>query len=128
VDETLQAADLVIVDLRVEGVVSPVGVTSPRPSLSWRLEGIRRGARQSAYRIEVASSAAALAAESADLWDSTRIDSDNCVGVPADGVTGAFEFGMKTETFTDLARSQRGKWVCSIHAIGRRSGSQPKSG
>lgn len=59
----------------------PIGVEAPTPSLSWRLESIRRGARQTAYRIQVARSADALAAGRADLWDSGRVDSDDTIGI-----------------------------------------------
>jgi alpha-L-rhamnosidase len=74
-----------IVDLRTEFVVSPIGVATLRPQLSWRFEANRRGMRQTAYRIRVASSADMLADSQADLWDSGRVDSDSCTAIRYDG-------------------------------------------
>jgi alpha-L-rhamnosidase len=73
------------VGLRTESLDSPLGVETSRPRLSWRIEGDRRGIRQSAYRIQVASTVAALDAGDPDLWDSGRVDSDNSIGIRYDG-------------------------------------------
>jgi alpha-L-rhamnosidase len=78
---------IAVVDLRTESVDAPVGVETSKPQLSWRIEAGRRGMRQSAYRIEVASSAEALTAGHADLWDSGHVDSDNSIGIRYDGAT-----------------------------------------
>jgi alpha-L-rhamnosidase len=55
---------------RCEYLVNPLGLDERRPRLSWRMETRRRGARQSAYRILVASSVARLARGLGDRWDS----------------------------------------------------------
>jgi alpha-L-rhamnosidase len=72
--------------LRTEYLDSPLGVEARRPQLSWRIEADRRGVHQSAYRIEVATSAEALATDRADLWDSGRVVSDRCLGIRYDGL------------------------------------------
>ena len=72
---SVKAGGLTPVELKVDGVRRPIGLESAAPALSWRLRGAGRGLRQTAYRIEVASSAAALAAGRADLWDSGRVAS-----------------------------------------------------
>src|SRR5215469_13221111 len=59
-----------IVDLRCEYKVNPLGIDSPAPRLSWRLEGSGRGIAQNAYQIRVADSEAALRAGKKLLWDS----------------------------------------------------------
>jgi alpha-L-rhamnosidase len=64
-----------LADLRTEGVVQPMGVEETAPRFSWRYEAgadAQRGFRQSAYRVQVASSAEKLAKGDADLWDSGR--------------------------------------------------------
>lgn len=66
--------------------VSPVGVDAAAPRLSWLLEGGGRGARQTAYRILVASTPEALAAETGDLWDSGKVASNATHLVPYAGV------------------------------------------
>jgi len=61
--------------LRCEYLVNPLGIDELSPRLSWLLESGRRGARQVAYRVRVASSASPLAAGATDLWDSGRVES-----------------------------------------------------
>jgi len=61
--------------LRCEYLVAPRGIDELKPRLSWMLDSDRRGARQHAYRVRVASTPDQLAAGDADLWDSGRIES-----------------------------------------------------
>ncbi|MFC4561341.1 family 78 glycoside hydrolase catalytic domain [Nocardiopsis mangrovi] len=70
------STDVTPVDLRVEDAQAPLGIDVAQPRLSWRLESRERGVRQSAYRIQVAGSEAALLAGDADVWDSGTVDSD----------------------------------------------------
>ncbi len=65
--------------LRCEYRVNPLGVDVPVPRLSWIMvsPGVgRRGARQTAYRVLVASTVTLLAENRGDLWDSGRVQSD----------------------------------------------------
>ncbi|HEV2472525.1 MAG TPA: family 78 glycoside hydrolase catalytic domain, partial [Chthonomonadales bacterium] len=62
--------------LRCEYRVNPLGIDSARPRLSWILHAPERGALQTAYRIEAASSESRLAANRPDLWDSGKVASD----------------------------------------------------
>ena len=64
---------LTATNLRCEYLRDPLGIDVERPRLSWEISdptGMRRGARQSAYRILVASSPERLAMDVADVWDS----------------------------------------------------------
>ncbi|HEY1750255.1 MAG TPA: alpha-L-rhamnosidase N-terminal domain-containing protein, partial [Caulobacteraceae bacterium] len=70
-----------IVGLKSEQLDNPLGLELADPRLSWRLEADRPGARQSAYRVRVATTPEALAAGGADLWDSGRIASGQCFDV-----------------------------------------------
>ncbi len=67
--------------LKTELLDEPLGIELARPRLSWRLESDRPGARQTAYRVRVASAPEALAAGGADLWDSGKIASDACFDI-----------------------------------------------
>ncbi|MFO7169402.1 MAG: glycoside hydrolase family 78 protein [Chloroflexota bacterium] len=67
--------------LRCEHLVNPLGLDIARPRLSWIVESDRRGQRQTAYQILVASSAELLAADQGDLWDSGKVSSDQTIGV-----------------------------------------------
>ena len=62
--------------LRTEYAEEPLGIDEPNPTLRWRLAADRRGAAQSACRVLVATSAARLDPESADVWDSGWRETD----------------------------------------------------
>ncbi|MBP6878125.1 MAG: family 78 glycoside hydrolase catalytic domain [Phenylobacterium sp.] len=78
-------SEIRIVGLRTDYVERPLGVETAQPLLSWRLESSRRGAAQSAYQIQVASSSNALEAGVADLWDSGRVSSAESVAIAYGG-------------------------------------------
>ncbi|SFL33947.1 alpha-L-rhamnosidase [Halogranum rubrum] len=62
------------IDLRTEYASNPLGVDETNPCLRWRVDTDRRGARQTAFRVLVASTRAKLDADDGDLWDSgTRV-------------------------------------------------------
>lgn len=65
-------------DLRCEDLVDPLGIDVVDPRLSWRFSAAdpdRRGLRQRAYQVVVATRRAALEAGQADLWDSGLVPS-----------------------------------------------------
>jgi alpha-L-rhamnosidase len=82
---SLGGATIVPRELRTEYLLAPMAVETNAPRLTWQVASTDHGARQSAYRILVASSARALAAGSGDLWDSGRVASDESVNVPYAG-------------------------------------------
>ena len=73
------------VGLRTEQRVNPLGIDVMRPSLSWRSDSSARNWRQTAYEIEVASSAESLRGGKADVWDSGRTASGESVRLPYNG-------------------------------------------
>ncbi len=81
----IERAALSAANLRCEYLTNPLGIDEARPRLSWTLESDERGQRQTAYRILVASSRDRLAAGSGDLWDSGKMESDECVHVVYEG-------------------------------------------
>ncbi|MEY4385328.1 MAG: hypothetical protein RLY20_611 [Verrucomicrobiota bacterium] len=70
-----------LTQLRCEYLVNPLGIDERSPRLSWAIESSRRGAKQIAYRICVASSVEKLAAGEADRWDSGRVESNQTTHV-----------------------------------------------
>jgi alpha-L-rhamnosidase len=48
--------DTTLARLRCEYLVDPLGIDETRPRLSWIMESDRRGARQTAWQVRVASS------------------------------------------------------------------------
>ncbi|GAA3764497.1 alpha-L-rhamnosidase [Terriglobus aquaticus] len=67
--------------LRVDARSNPLGVDESQPTFSWQSDDTAKNWRQTAYRIEVATTAAALAAGKADLWDSGQVASDESLGI-----------------------------------------------
>ncbi|VVJ17588.1 alpha-L-rhamnosidase (EC [Amycolatopsis camponoti] len=82
-DSTLQAFDL-----RAGNVTTPLAASSA-PALSWKLRSGRPGARQTAYRILVATDPRLLTEKRADVWDSGKVASAGSVGVPYRGPVAA---------------------------------------
>ena len=67
--------------LRCEYVSHPLGIDARRPRLSWQLDALRRGARQTAYQILTATSEESLRSEQDLLWDSGKIFSDQSIHI-----------------------------------------------
>ncbi len=82
--------------LRTEYRENPLGIDVLRPRLSWALESDRRGDRQTAYQILVASELHALDSDRGDLWDSGRVEGGESLNVEYAG--------------PDLRSSQRCWW------------------
>lgn len=73
-----QATDVKPVDLRCEYLTKPLTIDTTSPRLSWNIESSRRGERQSAYHVLVASTPELLAKDQGDIWDSGKVASDQC--------------------------------------------------
>lgn len=89
------------VALRVEGRDAPIDVGRSVPRLSWRSSV----PSQSAYEIEVASSAEALDANKADLWASGRIEDGRSVAIPYGGLS----LGSRQQAFWRVRIWEDGK-------------------
>ncbi len=72
---------LAVKGLRCEYRVNPVGIDVVKPRLSWVLHSDGRGRKQTACRVLTASSAEKLAADTGDLWDSGKVQSDRTIHV-----------------------------------------------
>jgi len=59
--------------LRCEYLENPQGIDIIQPRLSWQMLSAQRGAKQTAYRVLVASSPELLAKDKGDLWDSGKV-------------------------------------------------------
>jgi alpha-L-rhamnosidase len=81
-------AGLVPRDLRCEYLRNPLGIDDQNPRLSWKLispDPARRGQRQTAWQILVASSLDGLGRDHGDLWDSGKIESEQSIHNPYGG-------------------------------------------
>ncbi|MGA9070312.1 MAG: family 78 glycoside hydrolase catalytic domain [Terracidiphilus sp.] len=68
-------------DLRVDELVTPLGIDDAAPRFSWQLLDSASGARQSAYEVQVASREELLASGKADVWQSGRVESSQSLNV-----------------------------------------------
>lgn len=71
--------------LRCEGEINPDGIDMTTPRLSWEIISGKRGVRQTAYIILVASSLEKLNNNEGDLWDSGEVTSDQSIWIPYEG-------------------------------------------
>jgi alpha-L-rhamnosidase len=72
-------------NLRCEYRANPLGMDSAAPRLSWVLSSKQRGQGQTAYEIQAATDSGKLADNTADLWDSGRIESADSIQIPWNG-------------------------------------------
>jgi alpha-L-rhamnosidase len=74
-----------VVGMKVDYLNRPLGLENTRPLLSWRLESRRRGVKQTAYRVIVASSEALIERGRPDLWNSGIVSTSKSLGIEYDG-------------------------------------------
>src|SRR5579863_2330864 len=77
--QTTAKPDVGPVRLQVDRLDHPLGIDDPTPIFSWNLNDPARGARQTAYEIEVAPSAEKL--NEGALWSSGKIESSQSLNV-----------------------------------------------
>jgi alpha-L-rhamnosidase len=74
-------AAVVVGKLRCEYLINPSGIATANPRLSWTLDSDRRGERQTAYQILVASTAQLIEKGKGDLWDSGKVQSSESIQI-----------------------------------------------
>lgn len=67
--------ELIIQDLLVEYLEEPLGLDTLNPRFSWKLKSGKRGQRQTAYLVLVASSYKNIKDGKGDIWDSGKVKS-----------------------------------------------------
>ena len=98
------------VDLKCEYQVSPLGLGTEHPRFFWRIADPRRGAAQTAYRVQVAMSPRALAAGRPDAWDSGRVSSSDSTQIEYGGspLQSSTRYGWRVQTWD--AAGRRSAW------------------
>jgi alpha-L-rhamnosidase len=76
-----QAARVGPTHLQVDDLERPLGIDDATPRFSWRMDDAARGARQTAYRVLVATRAELLTDGKADVWDSGQVTSGQSLNV-----------------------------------------------
>ncbi len=74
---SLSGQNVSITDLKAEHLENPIGIDTPSPRLSWRMDDNRQGAIQTAFRIIVDTDSLNVVREQGNKWDTKRISSDN---------------------------------------------------
>ena len=97
---TLAASALTPTHLRTDYLVNPIGIDDRAPRLSWIVESPKMGAKQSAYRILVASDPKFLRDGIGDLWDSGKVSSRETAHISYQG--------------KPLASGQRAWWTVTV--------------
>ena len=69
------------VHLQVDDMQHPLGIDDATPRFSWQMKDGARGARETAYRVLVATRADLLTDGKADVWDSGKVNSGQSLNV-----------------------------------------------
>jgi len=75
-----------LANLRCEYLVNPPGIDTAKPRFSWEINDPRRGVRQTAFQILVASDPAYLDRDHGDLWDTGRVSSQETLHIEYGGI------------------------------------------
>jgi alpha-L-rhamnosidase len=67
--------------LQVDNLTHPLGIDDATPRFSWQLQDAAHGARQIAYRVQVATRPEVLSEGNADVWDSGKVASGQSLNV-----------------------------------------------
>ena len=78
-----ETSGLAATTLKTDNAVTPLGITTLKPTFSWQLVSQARDVRQESYELRVATSAEALGSD--DLWSSGVVSSDASVAIAYGG-------------------------------------------
>jgi alpha-L-rhamnosidase len=72
-----QNKEIKLYDMKSEYLVNPIGLDVESPRLTWKIKDQRRGAIQSAYKINVGTDSMQVAAGNGSYWNTGKINSDD---------------------------------------------------
>ncbi len=78
---------LLVVNLRCEYKINPVGVDNVRPGFSWELQSAQQNVLQTGYRVLVADDPSILKNDRGNVWDSKKINSAASIQITYEGKT-----------------------------------------
>ncbi|MFZ4507085.1 MAG: glycoside hydrolase family 78 protein [Fimbriimonas sp.] len=112
------------IDLRCEHLVEPTNVDQTAPRLSWRTQASVPNWHQTAYRLMVASSLAALKRGEADLWDTRKVLSSesNAIAYKGKPLASNGTYYWRVQTWDSKGNtspwSEPAKWQTGLYAPG----------
>ncbi|HWE84302.1 MAG TPA: family 78 glycoside hydrolase catalytic domain [Terracidiphilus sp.] len=71
--------------LRVDNLTDPLGIDDPTPKLSWQLDDAARGAKQTAYQVDVFASPDGMSEVKLAYWSSGRVEGSQSLNVSYGG-------------------------------------------
>lgn len=74
-----------IVNLKCEYFNQPLAINTAHPRLSWNIETAQKNWMQGAYHVLVSSDSLLLAKNQGDLWNSGRVESEQCLNIEYQG-------------------------------------------
>ena len=83
--EGIQSSAVSVTCLKTEYTENPLGLDVTSPRLSWNIESAQRAQTQTAYQVMVASSSENLASDTADIWNSEKVESDQSINIDYKG-------------------------------------------
>jgi alpha-L-rhamnosidase len=113
-------ASISVSALKTESMTNPLGIDVEKPRFSWKtLATTETGVYQKAYQIMVASSAEKLARDEADIWNSTKVSSDQQLWIPYAGsaLKSNAQYYWKVKVWTNKGESdwsQTALWSMGI--------------
>ena len=81
----IYAQQLEVKALTCEYRVNPIGIATPKPLLSWKIQSTKRNTIQAFYQILVADNLTDLKANKGNVWDSKKIASKQSINVLFNG-------------------------------------------
>ena len=72
-----QNKEIKLYDMKSEYLVNPIGLDVKSPRLTWKIKDYRRGAIQSAYKINVGTDSLQVATGNGSYWNTGKINSDD---------------------------------------------------
>ena len=109
------------VNLKVDDLRRPLGIDDATPRFSWQLKDAARGARQTAYRVLVATKPELTKEGDADVWDSGKVASWQSLNVKYAGpaVKASTRYWWRVEVFGADGRAYAASgtewWETGIH-------------
>lgn len=96
--------------LTAQNMHNPIGLASPAPGLSYRLDSGLQGDGQTAYQILAASEPGLLREEAADLWNSGRVEGSAPYAIPYEGAPLSSRQGVYWKVRVWDVRGQVSDW------------------
>lgn len=100
-------AQVTLQNTTCEMLTNPMGIDAIKPRFAWQIVANERNVMQTAYQILVASTPEKLTANEGDLWDSGKVNNEESIYVPYNGIAlkSRMRAFWKVKTWTTVGES-----------------------